>query len=148
MQKISLILIFSLLLVFVLAACSPSPAPSPAPSDPASPTLAPSASSESAATITVTVFLDLNRDGQSDPGEPGAADQVGLAPDTDCTIGDPAVILPAETDPASGEFTYSDLAPGRYCVLYRGDQPLTTEPAVTLTLQPGQQASVAFGREP
>lgn len=100
------------------------------------------------ASIHVIVFQDLNQNAQRDPGEPGAAGQVGLAPDTDCTIGDPALILDATTDPSSGEYTYGDLASGLYCVMYRGDHALTTEPAFTLTLSQGDRIEVAFGLLP
>lgn len=132
----------------VLISCSAAPTASPAPSATASLTIAPTTSSESAAQISVTVFQDLNRDGRRDPNEPGVADQIGLAPDTDCTIGDPAVILPAETDPATGEYTYADLTPGLYCVMYRGTQPLTTEPAYTFNLASGERVEVFFGIKP
>ena len=100
------------------------------------------------ASITVTVFQDINQNARLDPNEPGVADQIGLAPDTNCTTGDPAIILPAETDPASGQFTFTDLIPGLYCVMYRGVQPLTTEPAYTLTLSQGERSEVAFGLQP
>lgn len=100
------------------------------------------------ASINVLVFIDQDLNGRRDPGEPGVADAIGLAPDTDCTIGDPAVILPAETNPATGEYTYTDLVPGLYCVMYRGDQPLTSEPAYTLSLSPGERAEVFFGIMP
>ena len=133
------IFIVFLLTVFLIACRA-------APSTPISPS--PTLSAEPPGEISVAVFRDLNRNGARDANEPGVADQVGLAPDTDCTIGDPAVILPAETDPATGEYTYTDLAPGLYCVMYRGAQPLTTEPAYTLTLASGERSEVAFGLAP
>lgn len=100
------------------------------------------------ASIHVIVFIDQDLNGTRDPIEPGVAGAIGLAPDTDCTIGDPAVILPAETDPATGEYTFTDLVPGLYCVMYRGSQPLTTEPAYTLTLASGDRVEVFFGIKP
>ena len=135
-------------LIFLLSAlaitsCSTAPATSPSPSSTLAPTTAGSVSE-----IGVVVFKDLNQNGARDSNEPGVADLIGLAPDTDCTIGDPAVILPAETDPATGEYTFTDLVPGLYCVMYRGSQPLTTEPAYTLTLATGERAEVFFGIKP
>lgn len=140
---------FLISLALMLAACTTaSPSSEPPSGVTPSPTPTPTASAETTSQITVTVYQDLNRDRKRDPGEPGVADQVGLAPDTDCTIGDPALILDATTDSSSGEYTYRDLSPGLYCVMYRGEHALTTEPAFTLNLQPGQQAIVAFGLEP
>ncbi len=136
MRPLRSLWLFSLL-ALILSACRATPA--------AQPTAAASPSLASTAQITVLVYQDLNRNGQRDSTEPGIADAIGLAPQTDCTIGDPAVIIDANTDPSTGEFTYTDLTPGLYCVMYRGQQSLTTEPSITLSLSPAERSQVFFG---
>ena len=94
--------------------------------------------------VKVIVFLDENRNGAMDEGEPGLSDQVGLSQDVSCPAGNMDKVTIAETNPA-GETVYEELKPGVYCVAYMGNKGSTTKLTVEVPLSSEQEALVAFG---
>jgi uncharacterized protein (DUF2141 family) len=92
--------------------------------------------------IKVSVFLDENRNGVKDPGEPGVVDQVGLSHDKSCPAIDKETIVETNT---SGETIFDDLPPGIYCVAFLGDKGVTTKLNADVYLSSEQVAQVAFG---
>ena len=94
--------------------------------------------------IKVFVFLDANRNGVKDPGEPGVVDQVSISQDISCPAGNIDKVTIAETN-SDGETLYEDLQPGIYCVAYMGGKSVTTKLTVEVSLSSDQIAQVAFG---
>jgi hypothetical protein len=92
--------------------------------------------------INVVVFLDENRNGVKDQGEPGVIDRVGLSQEKSCPAIDKETIVETST---SGETMYKDLQPGIYCVAYMGSKGVTTKLNVDVYLSSEQVAQVAFG---
>jgi uncharacterized protein (DUF2141 family) len=95
--------------------------------------------------IKVSVFLDENRNGIKDQGEPGIVDQVGLSHEKSCPAIDKETIVETNT---SGETMYDDLQPGIYCVAYMGGKGVTTKLNVDVYLSSEEVAQVAFGLPP
>ena len=94
--------------------------------------------------IKVSVFLDENRNGVKDQGEPGVVDQVGISQDISCPAGSLDKVTIAETN-TEGETLYDELQPGIYCVAYLGGKSVTTKLTVEVSLSSDQIAQVAFG---
>jgi hypothetical protein len=94
--------------------------------------------------IKVIVYLDENRDGVQNEGEPGLVERVFIAPDNSCPADDMGKVTEKQTN-SSGEALYLNLEPGVYCVMYIGSRPSTTKLTVEVPLSSDQEAKVAFG---
>jgi hypothetical protein len=92
--------------------------------------------------IRVVTYHDLNNNDIRDPGEPGLEDRVGIGQDISCPIQQKPEELMTGSD---GVAIFSDLTPGKYCVMYMGDRLINTKLTVEVYLNSDQEAQVSFG---
>jgi hypothetical protein len=120
----------------------PTPTPSPTPTITRTTTLTPALTGS----LTGKVFIDNNKNGSQDSGEPG------WGSDLTVTIGGGTCASPDGTGTglavdANGNFGIGNRNPGNYCVSISTSYTLTTPDKVNITIPPGGSQHVIFGLE-
>ncbi len=91
--------------------------------------------------VHVFTFNDLNSNGTPDGNEPGVQDSISLGKGTTCAGNTDEI--KAQTG-ADGKYTFNDVEPGSYCVIYKGSETTRSPLTIPVLVKAGQELYVNF----